>query len=260
MAINPARKSENTKGGIICILFLLFCLNLAAQNVTLEGIVFDDYTKQRVSRVYIYNLSQQLGTYNNLRGEFRCSAKTGDVLIAAAEGYSADTLTVKDHNPLLFFLHRKTIYLREVQILGKRIDPQKTYEDNQRDYKDIYRKGNKDDLLTAGSSGGAGLSIDALWSLLSKEGKHARHLQQILENDYRDMMIDYRFSQAMVKRTTGIEDKDTLFDFMQQYRPSYYFILQASDYALISYVKYSYQQYKKDPAAFRTPPLKLPNP
>lgn len=248
------------------ILYFYCCLSLflavitgdaaLAQTSRIEGIVYDNYTKQRVARVYIYNVTRHSGVYNNYKGEFYIDAAPGDMLVAAAESYSVDTLNVTNPNPVLFFLNRKTVYLREVQIIGKRIDPQKTYEENQKHYEEIYRKGNHKDLLAFGKSGGAGLSIDALYSLLSKEGKHARHLQQILETDYRDMMIDYRFSESTVKRATGITDKSQLLDFMQQYRPSYYFILQANDYALISYIKYSYQQYLKDPAAYRTPPLK----
>ncbi len=228
-----------------------------AQEVKIEGIVYDRDTKQRVARVYVYNLRKHRGVYNNLKGEFFDTARYGDTLVAATEGYRVDTVTVKNPDAVLFFVKRTSIYLREVQILGKKIDPQSVYEQNKKDYSQAARKGDFSNILTAGGSnglGGAGLGIDALWSLLSKEGKHARYLQEILERDYQDMIIDFRFNRDIVKRATNLPDNE-LDDFMQQYRPSYYFVLQTNDYALISYIRYSYQQYKNDPAALRIPPL-----
>lgn len=240
--------------------FFCMAFRADAQEGKIEGIVYDRDTKQRVARVYIYNLRKHRGVYNNIKGEFFDTALPGDTLVAATEGYRVDTITVKNPDAVLFFIKRTSIYLREVQILGKRSDARSVYEQNKKDFNQIYRKGNADDLLTLGNSSGtagAGLSIDALWSLLSKEGKHARYLQEILERDYQDMMINYRFNAGLVKRSTGIPDSQ-LQDFMQQYKPSYYFILQANDYALISYIKYSYEKYKEDPGAMRVPPLPGP--
>jgi hypothetical protein len=45
---------------------------------------------------------------------------------------------------------------------------------------------------------------------------------------------------------------------MQQYRPSYYFILEANDYSLLEYIKESYHKYLRNPAAHRLPPLVAP--
>ncbi|HEY1008676.1 MAG TPA: hypothetical protein VGE58_01115, partial [Daejeonella sp.] len=107
----------------------------------------------------------------------------------------------------------------------------------------------------ANGGGGAGLSINALYSLLSKEGKNARMLQKILERDYRDAMIEYRYTKTLVNRVTGLSG-DRLTDFKQQYKPGYYFILEANDYQLIQYIQKSYQSYIENPAALRLMPLK----
>jgi hypothetical protein len=214
--------------------------------------VFDAGSKQRISRVYIYNTRTHKGFYNNTKGEFSTTANIGDVLLAAVPGYLADTLKVQS-STVLFYLKRNSILLREVTIKDSTLSPADRFAKNQEDYKDAYRKGDASDILQVGPRG-AGLGIDALWSLLSKEGKNARYLQKILERDYRDQIIAYRYRANVVSNATGLSG-EALRDFMEQYRPSYNFILQANDYELIGFIKSSYERYRKDPAANRLPPL-----
>jgi len=241
------------------LFFFLICFTskLFAQSGQVQGIVFDKDSKQRLSRVYIYNLRTHKGFYNNGKGEFYTNAvANGDTLIAALQGYLVDTVRVQS-STAIFYLKRLSILLRDVVINDTIRSPKDRYKSNQEAYKDIYRKGNPGDLIRIGGANGvgAGLSVDALWSLLSREGKNARYLQKILERDYHEMIIDYRFTKRLVSSVTGLSDKE-LQDFMEQYRPSYYFVLDANDYNLIAYIKESYKRYKANPAANRLPPLK----
>jgi len=234
---------------------------LFAQDRQVQGIVFDKDTKQRLVRVYIYNLSTHKGFYNNGKGEFSTTASKGDTLIAALQGYRVDTITVQNSQTLLFYLKRLNILLDVVTVKDTIKSAKSIYDENRDANKDIYRKGDAGDLLRVGSGAngvGAGLSIDALWSLLSREGKNARFLQKILERDYHDMIVNYRYSKKLVTSITGLQG-DKLTDFMQQYRPSYYFALDANDYSLISFIKEAYKTYQRDPTANRLPPLKSNN-
>jgi hypothetical protein len=230
---------------------------LFAQDHPVQGIVFDKDTKQRISRVYIYNLRTHKGFYNNSRGEFKNTAvANGDTLIAASQGYTVDTVKVQS-NTAIFYLKRLSILIKEVVVKDTTRNPNEKYRDNQDAYNEAYRKGNPGDLLHVGGGTGVGvgLSIDALWCLLRRAGKNARYLQKILERDYHESIVDYRFTRRLVASVTGLSGDD-LMDFMQQYRPSYYFVLDANDYNLIAYIKESYQRYKQNPAANRLPPLK----
>jgi len=238
------------KLGLLICAILYSGLLLAQQEV--DGIVFDTETKQRVAKVYIYNTQNKTGTFNNLKGEFRLKASKGDVLIAATEGYYPDTLTLKDDATILLFLKKSSIMLREVSIVARK-SPDDILRQKQEDYNTAYSKGDPGSLLSVGNSG-AGLSIDALYSILSREGKNARYLQEIIERDYQDDIIDYRFTPELVSANTGLKAGE-LDDFMQQYRPSYYFILNSSDYELALYIRSSYQKYRQNPAARRLPPL-----
>lgn len=239
----------------LMLLFVMSSLRSVAQNVEdghVQGVVFDVETKQRISRVFIYNTQNDAGGYNNTKGEFFIEARPGDILIAASEGYFPDTLTVGDRRTLVFHLRRSSIRIQEVSVIIRR-SPEERLKDNQEAYGSAYTKGNRGPLFTTGPSG-AGLSIDALYKLISREGKNARRLQEIIERDYRESVIDYRFTPALVRQTTGL-DGDALKDFMIQYRPTYFFILGSSEYDLVSYIQKSLIQYQRNPNARRLPPL-----
>lgn len=244
---------------LFCILLAisLFGGKLLAQEKTVQGIVFDQDSKQRLSRVYIYNTNTSKGFYNNSKGEFTTTASQGDVLLAALQGYRADTISVGSQNTLIFYLKRTSIQLKEVRILDTLKNPKDKLKETQKEYKDAYSKGDVKDAFTSGGgngAGGAGLSITTLYNLLSKEGRNARQLQKIIERDYNEAMINYRFNPVLVSEVTGLQG-DKLTDFMQQYRPGYNFVIEANDYQLIAFIKTSYQKYLQNPAAYRLPPL-----
>ncbi|MDF3077839.1 MAG: hypothetical protein K0S09_1728 [Sphingobacteriaceae bacterium] len=244
----------------LAIVFFIACFlpRLFAQQ-TVQGVVFDRDSKQRLTRVYIYNTRTHKGFYNNSRGEFFTDAAKGDTLVAALQGYHVDTATVKSESSVVIYLKRSSIVLKDVSVTDTTRSPRSVLENNKKEYDEIYRKGNDKDLLKIGGGNnvGVGLSIDALWSLFSREGKNARYLQQILERDYREAMIDYRYTKTLVGKTTSLTGK-ALEDFMHQYRPSYYFIVEANDYMLINFIRSSYQKYLQNPAARRLPSLGTP--
>ncbi len=239
-------------GIIFCGLLLGIGCHFATAQTTVQGIVFDTHTKQRISQVYVYNTANDDGGYNNTRGEFMIDASPGDILIAAAKGYYPDTLVVSDKRVVLFNMARSTIWLEEVSVIARR-SPEERLEQNKREYSTAYAKGNAGSIFSTGPTG-SGLSIDALYKLISREGKNSRRLQEIIERDYRESVIDYRFTPELVSGVTGLRG-ETLIDFMRQYRPSYFFILSANDYNLAFYIRSSLARYRQNPAARRLPPL-----
>lgn len=247
---------------LLLLLILPFLYtHLHAQEKKVQGIVFDRADKQRLNRVYIYNTRTNKGFYNTTKGEFSTTVIPGDTLVAALEGYGVDTVRIRTQNTILFYLRRTSIVLQEVPVTDTVNSPDKELAEKKKAYGDIYRKGNTKDIFTTGGSngaGGAGLSIDMLYNLLSREGRNARFLQKIIERDYRESMISYRYTASLVGEVTGLGG-DKLADFMQQYRPTYNFVIEANDYELIRFIKSSYQTYLQNPGANRLPPLKAPN-
>jgi hypothetical protein len=239
----------------LLLLFLLFssCL-VIAQEHQIQGIVFDNVTKQRLNRVYIYNTRTNKGMYNNTKGEFTMNAIQGDTLIVAHPGYRIDTTTVQAPTTIIFYLTPTNIMLKEVVITDSIMSPDKMLEEVQKAYSNIYRKGDSKDIVSVGS-GGAGLSVDALYSILSREGKNARHLQDIIERDYHDAIIDYRFTKNLVSSITNLSG-EKLADFMRQYRPNYQFVLEANDYSFVESIRSNYRRFLENPGYYRLPPLK----
>ncbi|GGH13117.1 MULTISPECIES: hypothetical protein [Pedobacter] len=226
---------------------------LYAQTKPVQGIVIEKETKQRLAKVYIYNIRTGDGLYNNTKGEFSTFAIPGDTLVAALSGYGVDTMVFKGQTAMYFQLKTLGIRLRDVVIQQKRLTPQQLYEKNVQEYRYQTMKGSSKDLLNLGN-GGVGLGIDAIYNLLSRQGRNARHLQKILEKDYREDLIDYRFNANLVRQVLGIQG-DELTDFMQQYRPTYQFVLDATDYSFNQFIRNAYKSYKLNPKALQLPKL-----
>lgn len=236
-------------------LYLLFFISVlytgiaSAQQKPLKGFVIDKESKQRLAKVYIYNSRTDEGLYNNSKGEFATQASVGDTLFAALQGYGVDTVIYKGNSSIYFQLKSLAIQLREVAITGSSITPRERYDKTLREYKYATELGSSKDLLNIGSRG-VGLGIDAIYNLLSRKGRNARHLQAILERDYKQEIIDYRFNAGFVGKALRISGFE-LQDYMQQYRPSYEFVLAASDYEFIVLVRNNFASYRRNPKALR---------
>ncbi|WP_316754985.1 hypothetical protein [Pedobacter aquatilis] len=226
---------------------------LYAQTKPVQGVVIDKETKQRLAKVYIYNTRSGDGMYNTTKGEFSTFAIPGDTLVAALSGYGVDTIVFKGQPAAYFQLKSLGIRLRDVLIREKKLSPQEQYEKTIKEYRYAKQRGSSKDLINLGN-GGVGLGIDAIYNLLSRQGKNARHLQKILEKDYREDMIDYRFTAGLVQQILNIKDPE-LKDFMQQYRPTYQFVLDANDYAFNLFIRNAYRSYRMNPQALRLPAL-----
>lgn len=238
---------------LLGILAFSTSVGFAQQQKAVQGFVIDKDTKLRLAKVYIYNSSIDEGFYNNTKGEFVANVKPGDTLFAALSGHAMDTVVYRGQSAIVFQLRSLGIRLKEVSIYGKAKTPQELYRSKLEEYKYKLDKGSSKDLLNLGP-GGVGLGIDAIYNLLSREGKNARQLQKILEKDYKEQVIDYRFRPDYVRALVDIKDEN-LQDFMTQYRPTYQFVLSASEYQFIQFVKNSYASYKRNPAMFRLPTL-----
>lgn len=229
-------------------IFLISLLSLKVHAQSLQGIVFDERTKQRIAKVQILNTRTGELIFNNLRGEFELSAQQGDLLVSTAQGYFTDSTLVKDNAVLLIRLKRESIYIDEVSIIAKQ-SPEEILKKRQEEYEKAFRLAEGGDAFSIGPNG-AGLSINWLYSLFSKEVKNAKRLKNIIERDYREDMIDYKFTKELVNRTTGLTGNDLL-NFMHTFRPSYDFILTADDYQLSQYIKSKFVQYKRNPRQYR---------
>ena len=72
------------------------------------------------------------------------------------------------------------------------------------------------------------------------------------------MLLIIALNRALVGRITGLKDQP-LTDFMQRYRPGYYFVVAASEYDFVASIKANYRRYLRRPKTyFKLPPLVTP--
>jgi hypothetical protein len=235
-------------------LFIL-TVNGYAQERTVAGIVFDKSTKDRVASVSVRNLTNGQSVYNNLKGEFKINARAGDQLVFTKQEFQIDTLRVLSNAAIAVYLMPSTIRLKQVTIHDTLLSPEKRLAATKADYSKIYGSLAYSDFLTSPSIGGAGLSIDALYNAFSKSGRNAGRLRQIVENDYQQNVIDYRFNRSTVASITGLKD-EKLTQFMQRYRPGYYLTKTATDYEFIASIKANYKRFMRNPRRYSLPNLK----
>ncbi|MGZ3752294.1 MAG: hypothetical protein ACXVB0_05740 [Mucilaginibacter sp.] len=224
------------------------------QDGQVEGIVFDKDTKDRVARTNIINTTTGKSFYNNLKGEFKIDANTGDQLVFLREDYLADTVIVKGNANLAVSLKRLAIPLREVTIRDSLFNPLVRLRATRKEFSKAYGPDAYNDILSVSPGGGAGISVDALWNALSKSGRNAEHLQGIIQTDYQQNVIDYRFNRSFVGNITKLKDKE-LTDFMIRFRPSYYTVNADTEYEFITYIRNSLRRYLRNKKAYALPPL-----
>jgi hypothetical protein len=241
---------------LIVLLLWIARIPLAlAQEKQFDGIVFDKETKERIAKVNVANLSTNTDVYDNLKAEFKIMAKTGDVLVFSKTGYVNDTLKLGTETSIAVYMKRTSIQLKEVSI-SDNANPQKRYEATRREYNAVFGTLANRDILSVGN-GGAGLSIDGLYNILSFKGRNAARLRETIERDYHENVIDARFNKQFVSSITALPEP-ALADFMFKYRPSYYAVTHYSDYEFIKYTMSSFARYKRNPDAYALQPLVKP--
>ena len=124
-----------------------------------------------------------------------------------------------------------------------------------KEYSKAYGSNAYNDPFSVGQGGGgAGISIDALWNSLSRSGRNAKHLQGIIQSDYLQNVIDFRFNRSSVGNITKLKDQE-LTDFMRRYRPGYYTVTNATEYEFISYIRTNLRRYVRNKRAYSQQPL-----
>lgn len=234
--------------------FFLIAFKSFSQDKTVAGIVFDKENKDRIASVNVRNITAGLSIYNNLKGEFKISAKVGDMLIFSRQEYHSDTIKVQSNAPLAIYMARMAIQLSEVTVKDTMPNPDQRLEATKLSYSKIYGSLAYDDFLSSSPGGGAGLSIDALWNAFSRSGRNAAHLRETIQNDYMQNVIDYRFNRTFVGNITGLKD-DRLTAFMFRYRPGFYTTKTASDYEFISMIRNNLRRFLRNSRTYSQQPL-----
>jgi hypothetical protein len=243
------------KAFLSAVIFITVAFNAVGQDKVVTGLIFDKDSKERIATISIHNITAGTSAYDNLKGEFKINAKEGDKLVFSKLGYHPDTINVQGNMSVAVYMSRLAIQLREVTVRDSVLSPEKWLLATQNDFTKIYGSLAYRDFLSMPSYGGAGLSIDALWNSLSRSGKNAERLQGIIQRDYQQNVIDYRFNRTFVARVTGLKD-EKLTSFMIRYRPGYYTATTTNDYEFVSIIKNNLRRFMRSPRGYSLQPLK----
>ena len=155
--------------------------------------------------------------------------------------YPADTSKIDTANNI----RKWGIPLPEVIIRDTRKSPKEKLEETKSDYNDPYLYGDHKIKPKIGQKSMISFSlISSLYNKFSKRAKNAHKLDRIIESDYQQAEVDYRYTPHLVTNLTALTGT-ALLDFMTQYRPTYEFVSKATDYDMLIFVKKSYQQYRE---------------
>ncbi|QJD95808.1 hypothetical protein HH214_07950 [Mucilaginibacter robiniae] len=232
---------------------LLFLLGLVwaiagfSQEKPVSGIVFSKTTQERIAKVSIHNTRSGETVYNTLKADFKINARAGDLLVFNKQGYFADTLKLQNTADLAVYIKPMAIMLKDVNIRDTLMSPQQRLALIKQQYNKAYGVLSNRDILSTSPGFGAGISIDAIWNMLSRSGRNAARLREEIDRDYRQNVIDYRFNKVFVQQITGLQDPQ-LTNFMTSYRPSYYMVTTANDYDFITYIKSNVKRFLRYPS------------
>ncbi len=215
-------------------LLCFLAVSVSAQNV-LKGSVVESGNNNKLSNVFIRDLSnKQLGLTDN-NGNFSIRTESGHTIIFDLPGYVSDTLYVVDLTAKKIVLQTKTINLNEVSVTATRrqdFDPQK-------EYPDVYTKSK--------------VYVLSPTSWFGKDARDARKLKRYFKSEAQERHVDEVFNRAYVGSIVPLKGQD-LENFMSMYRPTYAFLRSNNSESLVAYINDSYKKYQSLPADKRSLP------
>ena len=236
-------RSDETKMGfpIYAILQVLF------SGASAQGLVTGNIkgNSELLFAATIQNISQHRVNTSDLGGNYKIAAEIGDTMIFSHLGYISDTIVVNStmfSERLPVELKEKISYLASVDVneMSKyTLDSLSRRED----YDYIFKNKNARPLWDNKLSGdGRGVNFSPIGHWSANE-KQKRKLKERLEKEDKEEFIYYKFSRR-VPRLTGLRG-DSLFMFINTYKPTYEYCLHASSLDILLYINDKLVLFKK---------------
>lgn len=234
------------------LIIFFICTSLAGYAQKINGIVTDKATGLRISGALISTGSS--AAISDMAGIFSISvARAGDTLRVKMQGYKRYALPVDPSKTtdIIVQLEQATIQLQQVNIsarrdrvkdsISTRIQFAKDFNSHPPKFSDIIRPG-----ASVGPIPMVGVSIvpSQLIALLTYKHSNAYRFKQALIRDEEGKYVDSRFSDERVAQLTGLQ-ADSLYHFINQYRPAAAQVRKMSDYDIFTYIKKSAAKFRK---------------
>lgn len=208
---------------------------LMAQELKVEGVVFDKETKLRLALAEIRNKRSGYAVGSNDMGAFTLVARVGDTLLVVKRGYNDQEVVVRPATPVLVYLNRGMM-LETVEIKGQ--NKRQSLEEVRRELKN---KGSfyagKPPLLSFLFT-----PLTAIYELVGRTPRNARRFERYYITELQESMVDMLFNKTLIHENTGLSGQ-ALDDFMLHYRPAYEQAKHWNTYDGLRWIKESYQKY-----------------
>jgi len=141
-------------------------------------------------------------------------------------------------------LHVPVTELKEVRVVPRNYKQDSAQ--NRLDYAKAFNYKKPGIKLSSPEGGfGVGLDLDEFINMFNfQRNRRMAHFRDRLIQEEQDKAIDHRFTHALVKKLTGLNNEKLLDDYMKRYRPSYIFAMSASDYEFGEYIKLAYEEFR----------------
>lgn len=252
------------KNSYLCKFLIILCSVTSVvkecHSQILKGIVYDQSTKQVIPNALV-KVGNSVSLTNNTGYFSMNSFSRNDTLSVKVLGYkdfkeSLNHLLLRD--TIKFFLFRDAYELKEVLVRTKKdylkdsLALRNTYSSifnyKYQPLKDfiIYRdffsrvptfKGQSSDYIAV-------VDLLSLLNLVNSKKKPVSKLQEKLIRDENQDYLDRRFSKQLVQQQTGLKG-DSLFIFMNKYKPDVNKLKGMNEYQLGVYITNSYKEYLK---------------
>lgn len=228
------------------------CICLCSYGQKISGIVTDKATGQRISGAWV--TSANSSAISDMAGGFSINvSKLKDTIKVKMQGYKlyilpVDATKIKD---VVVQLEQATIQLNQVNISARR-NRVKDSINNRKEFAKDFNSAPpklKDIIRPSVGSGpipiaGVTISLSPLIAALTYKHSRAYKFKQVLIRDEQAKYIDSRFSDERVALLTNLQ-ADSLYSFINMYRPGIGQVKKMSDYDIFTYIKKCLVKFRK---------------
>jgi hypothetical protein len=216
--------------------------------LNIKGTIHKKSSPDRVAEVVVSNLrTKAIMTADDL-GDFHISAAPGDTLLFKKAEYAPQIFVVTSPNDIIIYL-QPAVLLKEVNI------HEETKKQEVADMMNLYRKTGSYYTLTPSAWSVLNSPLTGFYELFGREPNRARQFQKHTQEEMEHIEVRKRYSDALIKKITGLSDDKEVQGFTDMFTPSYEDIKTWNDYELINYIKRSYEYYKNNKNRPKLPKL-----
>jgi hypothetical protein len=230
-------------------ILLLFAAKPGFSQVKVTGTVYEKNRSFPLENVSVLSVKGR-GTVTDSMGHYTLIVAEDDSLYFSYLGKPTPTYAVTSIPSIQQFdvsLHVNVTTLKEVRVmppsykrdsLQNRLDYAKAFD---------FKKPGLGISSSPPASGnfGVGLDLDQLINVFRfRKNRSMAAFQERLETEEKEKYVEQRFSRAKIRKVTGLTGAD-IDTFSRYYSPPYEYVIVATEYELLEYMKKAGEQYKR---------------